>query len=198
MKFKGMINELSTVKAGKAKIISVTDGEDFIKKGSVKNPRPEHLNNIRKVTLQVVHVAYNYNDLVRRSLERSGVENVGEVWEETPCRYSVKYSKNGVVRSSLNEDSDTMYLRYYLAKNNYKEELYVNDQDKVIEITKEDKELWFKCKSDSKKQVEAGVKNPISIRNLKLENLFYFQKGQAIYNRLSEKLMKLLNLEYVE
>lgn len=196
---KDLVKTLSSVtKASKAKIITATDADKFIKKGSKKNPRPEHLNDLSKLSIQVVHIGYNYNQLVKRSLAKAGVKDVTEVWEETPCRYSKVFSKNGLIREAIKEDSDTMYLRYYLAANNYKEDVYVNSMNEIVEVSESDKADWFKKVSASKKQTEAGIKNEIKIRNIKLENLYYFQNGAIVYNRLSKELMETLELEYID
>lgn len=190
---KKLLTTLGSVqKHGKAKIITMTDADSFIK----KRDRPERLNGLRKLTMQVVSVGYDYHKLVENRLKKEGIDP--ESFKKEDCKYSDKFSENGLVRvSKTNEDQ--FYFRYYLTKSVMeKEEVYINEANKVVKISEQDKEDWFVKKHGSQKQAEAGVSSEVQPRNIKFENIMYFQKGKALYSNLDETVLKLLNLEEVD
>jgi len=187
---KELIKTLESVKKnGKAKIITITEADKFLK----KRDRPEHLNNLRKITLQVVDVGYSYSELVENNLKKNGINP--ESFKKEECKYSDKFSENGLVRISK-KDADQYYFRYFVNNNNYNETIYVNEKDEVITFSDDDKK-FFTSKGPSQKQGEAGLSKEIKPRNLKLENLEYFQKGKRVYNNISAKVIQLLDLEEV-
>ncbi len=191
-KLKNFVKTLTAVKkAGKAKIITITSGEKFIKKRN----RPEHLNNLRKITMQVVAVGYSYQNLISGRMKK--IDKTLDEYEIKECSYSKKLSENGIVRVSKKDD-EKFYMRYYITDNNYYEDMYINEDDEIVELTQTDKDEWFTKKGSSKKQAEAGIEKEVKVRTLSLENLYYFQKGNKVHNALTEKVMALLDLEYVD
>lgn len=196
---KEIIEDLAEIKGhGFATIISVTEGEDFIKKfsdRSRKEARPDWLNNIRKITYQVINVGHDYNKMIRNQLEKLG-ENPDN-FDPEACRYSHKFSENGIIRQN-NTDEKSFYVRYFtgvhpITKKTYKE-VFVNEKGDTVEIDQATKDKWFNAKGGSIKQAAAGIEKEIKPRNLKIDNLQYFARGETVVNRLSKELIKYLDL----
>jgi len=185
---------------GFAKLVTVTDGDDFLKKYSDRTreeARPEWLNDIKKITMQVINVGHDYNKMIRNQLSKIG-ENPDNFNPEA-CRYSHRFSNNGLVRQN-NTDELSFYLRYFTGVNvnTTYEEIFINDLGKIMPIDQAVKEKWFKGKSGSIKQMIAGIEKEIKPRNVRIDNLYYIQRGKDhVYNRLTPELMAYLNLEYV-
>jgi len=187
---------------GFAKIVTVTDGEDFIKKysdRSRKESRPDWLNGIKKITMQVINVGHNYDGMIKNQLSKLGLDP--DSFNPEACKYSHRFSDNGLVRQN-NTDELAFYFRYFTGVNQitYKsyEEVFVNAQGDVVTIDKATKDKWFNAKGASQKQAEAGIEKEIKPRNVRMDNLFYFQRGDSVFNRLTPELMELLDLEYVD
>lgn len=194
-----IIEDLANVKGhGFATIITVTDGEDFIKKyadRSRKESRPEWLNGIKKITYQTINVGHDYVNMIRNQLAKSGIDP--DNFEAESCKYSHKFSDNGIIRQN-NTDELSFYVRYFtgvneITKKSY-EEVFVNSKGDVVTIDKATKEKWFNAKGSSQKQAEAGCSKEIMPRNVKIDNLFYFQRGETVINRLPPELMRYLDL----
>jgi len=189
---------------GFAKIVTVTDGEDFIKKysdRSRKESRPDWLNGIKKVTMQVINVGHDYNKMIKNQLAKVEGANPDDFNPEA-CRYSSKFSENGLVRQN-NKDDLAFYFRYFTGVNQITfksyEEVFVNAKGETVTIDKDTKAKWFNAKGGSVKQAVAGIEKEIKPRNVRMDNLYYFQRGDDdLFNRLTPELMELLDLEYVK
>jgi len=204
---KEFITTLDSISGhGFAKIVTVTDGEDFIKKYSDrtrKESRPEWLNGIKKVTMQVINVGHDYNKMIKNQLAKSKGGNPDD-FDPEACRYSHKFSENGLVRQN-NKDELAFYFRYFVGvaiDTNGKrlttyEEVFINEQGDTVQIDQAIKTKWFNAKGGSVKQMVAGVTKEIKPRNVRMDNLYYFQRGDSIENRLTPEIMELLDLEYV-
>ena len=202
------IDTLGNVKGhGFAKIVTITDGEDFIKKfsdRSRKESRPDWLNGIKKVTMQVINVGHDYNKMIKNQLSKKLGGNPDDLTPEK-CKYSHKFSDNGLVRQN-NKDELSFYFRYFtgVAVNKegkritYYEEVFINEQGETVQIDQATKDKWFNAKGKSVKQETAGVAKEIKPRNVRMDNLYYFQRGQNdICNSLTPEVMDLLDLEEV-
>jgi len=200
---KELITTLAGIeKHGFAKIVTVTDGEDFIKKYSDrtrKESRPDSLNGIKKVTMQVISVGHNYDTMIKNQLSKLGVDP--DSFNPEECKYSHKFSDNGLVRQNKTDEL-SFYFRYFTGVNGITqksyEEVFINEQGKVIEISQDMKDKWFNAKGGSVKQAIAGIEKEIKPRNVRMDNLYYFQHGESVENRLTKELMTLLDLEYVK
>ena len=200
---KSIIQKLAEVKGhGFSKIVTVTDGEDFIKKFSDrtrKESRPDRLNGIKKITMQVINVGHNYNNMIKNQLNKLGVDPTS--FNPEGCRYSTKFSENGLVRQNT-KDELAFYFRYFTGVNQVTwksyEEIFINADGDTIEIDKATKDKWFNAKGKSVKQLAAGVEKEIKPRNVRMDNLYYFQRGETVVNRLTPELMTLLDLELVK
>ena len=197
---KELIETLEGVQGhGFARIVTITDGEDFIKKyadRSRKESRPEWLNGIKKVTMQVVNVGHSYNKMITNQLKKLGKTTN---FNPSSCKYSMKYSENGLVRQNI-KDELAFYMRYFtgVSKNTAYQEVFVNEQGDVVNIDQATKDKWFNAKGKSRKQEAAGIEKEIKPRNVRMDNLYYFQRGEHIFNRLTQEVMDLLDLEYVD
>ena len=200
---KELIKTLASIDShGFAKIVTVTEGEDFIKKyadRTRKEARPDWLNGIKKVTMQVINVGHSYSDMIKNQLKK--LEKNPDAFDPEACKYSKKFSDNGLVRQNIKDDM-AFYFRYFtgvhpITGKTY-EEVFINEQGKIVEINKATKDKWFNAKGGSVKQACAGVEKEIKPRNVRMDNLYYFQHGEEIYNRLTPEIMKLLDLEYVD
>lgn len=204
---KETIETLGNVKGhGFAKIVTITDGEDFIKKfsdRSRKESRPDSLQGLKKVTMQVINVGHSYNDMIKNQLAKKVGGNPDDFTPEN-CKYSHKFSDNGLVRQN-NKDDMAFYFRYFtgvaIGKDGKRlttyEEVFINEQGQTIQIDQATKDKWFNAKGKSKKQDEAGVVKEIKPRNVRMDNLYYFQRGDAVENKLTQEIMDLLDLEEV-
>jgi len=194
---KTIIGDLASIEGhGFATIITVTDGEDFIKKysdRSRKESRPEWLNGIRKITYQTINVGHDYNKMIENQLKKLGQDPAA--FNPEACKYSHKFSDNGIIRQN-NTDENQFYVRYFVGvcENTFYEEVFVNAKGDIVTIDKETKAKWFNGSGGSIKQAAAGIEKEIMPRNLKIDNLFYFQRGETVINRLPDELMKYLDL----
>jgi len=205
---KNFITTLDSITGhGFAKIVTVTDGEDFIKKYSDrtrKESRPEWLNGIKKITMQVINVGHDYNKMIKNQLAKLKGGNPDDFNPEG-CRYSHKFSDNGLVRQN-DKDELAFYFRYFIGvavnkdgkRRTTYEELFINEQGDTVQIDQATKDKWFNAKGGSVKQMVAGVEREIKPRNVRMDNLYYFQRGEDIENRLTPEIMELLDLEYVD
>jgi len=200
---KTLIETLAKIKGyGFSKIVTVTDGEDFIKKysdRSRKESRPDWLNGIKKITMQVINVGHSYDKMIKNQLVKLG-KNPNDFNPEG-CKYSTKFSSNGLVRQNKKDDL-AFYFRYFTGVHQITwksyEEVFINKSGTVVQIDKDTKAKWFNAKGGSVKQMVAGVEKEIKPRNVRMDNLFYFQRGEDIFNRLTPELMDLLDLELVD
>ena len=210
---KGLITSLENVKgSGFAKIVTVTNGEDFLLKfkrkskripqNSLEVLRPE-LVGLKKITLHVVNVGHGYETMIKNQLKKLGLDP--ESFEPTSCKYSHRFSENGLVRQN-NTNEMSFYLRYFVgvAVNDdgkiktYYEEVFINEAGNIVDVDKATKDDWFNAKGHSQKQAEVGIEKEVKPRNVKLDNLYYFQRGTICENRLTEELKEILDLEEVE
>ncbi len=200
---KNLVRTLGGIEGhGFAKIVTVTDGEDFIKKYSDRSrteSRPDWLNGIKKITMQVINVGHSYDGMIKNQLKKIG-KNPDDFNPEN-CKYSHKFSENGLVRQN-NKDELAFYFRYFTGVNPITgttyEEVFINGQGQVVTIDKATKDKWFNAKGKSQKQASAGVEKEIKPRNVRMDNLYYFQRGDSIENRLTPEIMELLDLELVD
>ena len=200
---KSLIETLGSIGGhGFSKIVTVTDGDDFIKKYSDrtrKESRPDWLNGIKKITMQVINVGHSYDKMIKNQLSKLGVDP--DNFNPENCKYSHKFSDNGLVRQN-NKDDLSFYFRYFTGVNQitYKsyEEVFINESGEVVTIDKETKAKWFNAKGSSQKQAQSGIEKEIKPRNVRMDNLYYFQRGESIFNRLTPELMTLLDLELVD
>ena len=183
----------------------------FLKTGSSKNPRPltllqpdgsiKSVKEINALTMVVINVGHDYVKMIKNQLKKLG-KNPDDFNPEA-CRYSKRFSNNGLVRQNINPAKDrTFYFRYFTGVNGITyqtyEVIYLNELDQVIELTEDYKKEWFGKSAPSKKQLEAGIEKEIKPRNLGLDNLIYFQKGESVFNdRVTSQIMKLLDLRWV-
>jgi hypothetical protein len=195
---KSIIEDLSSIERhGFASVISVTDGDDFIKKysdRSRKESRPEWLNGIKKITHHTVNIGHEYENMIRSQLEKLGIDP--DSWESESSKYEKKFSNNGNIRQNL-KDENQFYVRYFVGvcKNNAYKEVFVNDKGDEVTIDQATKDKWFNGRGGSIKQAAAGIEKEIQPRNLRIENLHYFSMGDVTINRLTDEIMKHLDLE---
>jgi len=156
---------------------------------------------IYKLTMKVVGM-YDYKSLIDNNLAKNDIDP--ENFSHENCRYSQKYSDNGFIRQNKNPAKDlNFYMRYILGLNantsKSSETIYLNENKEVIEIPQSYKDEYFKTSAPSQKQAEAGVSKEIKVRNISLDNVVYFQKGdEKIFNeRVTDKILNLLDLEWV-
>lgn len=149
--------------------------------------------------MQVINVGHSYDGMIKNQLKKLG-ENPDNFNPEA-CKYSHKFSENGLVRQN-NNDELAFYFRYFTGVNQITwksyEEVFINDKGEVIEIDKDTKAKWFNAKGGSIKQASAGIEKEIKPRNVRMDNLYYFQRGDIVENRLTPELMELLDLELVD
>jgi hypothetical protein len=196
---KSIIGDLASITGhGFATIITVTDGEDFIKKysdRSRKESRPDWLNGIRKITYQTINVGHDYNKMIENQLKKLGQDPAA--FNPEACKYSHKFSDNGIIRQN-NSDENQFYVRYFTGVNEITrksyEEVFVNAKGDVVPIDQVTKAKWFNGSGGSIKQAAAGIEKEIQPRNLKIDNLFYFARGDTVINRLPDELMRYLDL----
>lgn len=205
---KDLVTTLNSVQGhGFAKIVTVTHGEDFLLKNirggkrgvdTLEKLRPD-LIGIKKISMSVINVGHDYNKMIKNQLTKIGGNP--DDFNPEACRYSTRFSDNGLVRQNT-KDELAFYLRYFVGvnQNNYKsyEEYFVNAKGDVVEVTAETKAQWFNAKGGSVKQAIAGVEKEVKPQNVRLDNLYYFQRGEEIFNRMTPEIMNLLDLEYVK
>jgi len=149
----------------------------------------------------VINVKHDYVKLIQNQLKADGFDP--NSFNPEACKYSSRFTNNGLVRQNINPAKDkTFYFRYFTGINavSYRSYtvVYLNENGDTVELDQEFKNKWFNGTAPSQKQAEVGISKEIKPRNLGLDNLMYFQKGQDIFNsRLTPEIMKLLNLEYV-
>ena len=179
------------------------------KKGFLKANRPHEITQsdgsvksakqIYALTMKVVGM-YDYKSLIDNNLIKNDIDPANFSHEN--CKYSRKFSDNGWIRQHINPAKElNFYLRYIVGLNSKHktETIYLNENYEVIEVPQDYKDNYFKSSSPSQKQAEAGVSKEIMPRNLSLDNVVYFQKGDdRIFNdRVTEEILNLLNLEWV-
>jgi len=165
------------------------------------NGKMVSIKSIDALVLAVFSVNHNYETLIKNQMKKLGLDPASFTHED--CKYSKKFSDNGLVRQHINPAKDrTFYFRYFTGLNNitYKtyEVIYLNENGETVILDQAFKDTWFNQSAPSQKQGEAGLEKEIKPRNLGLDNLLYFQKGDDIFNsRMTDEIMKLLNLEWV-
>jgi len=156
---------------------------------------------INALTLVVINVGHDYVKMIQNQLKRLGLDP--DSFNPEACRYSKRFSSNGLVRQNINPAKDkTFYFRFFTGVNDVTyttyEVIYLNEKGDVLELDKDFKKKWFNATAPSQKQGEVGIEKEIKPRNLGLDNLIYFQKGEAIFNeRVTDEMMKLLDLKWV-
>jgi len=164
--------------------------------GTVKSAKE-----LTALTLVVINVAHDYVKMIQNQLKNNGINPNN--FNPQACSYSQKFSKNGLVRQHINPSKDmTFYFRYFTGVNDITfktyEVIYLNENGEIVDIPQDYKSAYFNASAPSQKQAEAGVTKEIKPRNLALDNLMYFQKGDEVFNkRVTDKIMELFDLEWV-
>ena len=165
-----------------------------------EQPLPEHLKGLIKLTRSTASVNHNYEDSVQNKQLKQG-EMPTFLAEESKISNPDPACSNGLIRQGK-KDPEQKYLRLYFFENaKYTTEtIYINANGDVV-VPTEDEQIDFlpDSKKESKKQKEHGVegKDQVSVREYKVENIFYFKKGDVVFNNLSKNVMKLFDLESV-
>ena len=229
---KKLVNILAEINNhGLSKIVYITKGEyytpkfnkdgtpDLLKSGDqkmtrggfTKKKRPleivqpdgttKSVKELKALTLVVINVGHDYVKMIKNQMSKLGLDP--NDFNAEGCKYSQRFSPNGLVRQHINPSKDkTFYFRYFTGVNGitYKtyEVIYLNENGEIVEIPQDYKSEYFNSTAPSVKQAALGLEKEIKPRNLGLDNLIYFQKGEAIFNeRMTPEVMKLLNLEWV-
>lgn len=191
-----ILNEIDT--HGFVRFIAATDVKLTVKARSDKRPLPEHLRGLKKVVNTTASLKHDYEDAVNNRLEKNGLERSFEA-EESSVSNPDPQSLNGILRMGKRDESQKYLRLFFFSKHVAYEEKYINEKGEIVVPTAEEKEDFFPVKSESKKQLDHGLESEqqVVIREYKIENILYFQKGQVVFNKLSNKIMNIFNLEYV-
>lgn len=194
------VNFLNTISGSRmCKIGSVTVVTVLAKSRIDKSPTPEKFKNLKKVSFFIGSIANDYESGINKRLAMIGadpsfISDVSSVSAPFPA------STNGIMRMGIS-NQDQKYVRIYLnvAPNNYCESVYVDEDNKIVNLTHEDLEAFFPKKSESKKQSEHGLDKDLhyQVREFKSENIIYFQCGDKIWNNLGPLFLKIFNLECI-
>lgn len=190
---------LNQVSSGMCKVGTMTEVKTLVKSRMDKSPTPVKYHKVFKLSFFVGAVGSDYEKLVNNRLMISG-ESAN--FEAAASSMSAPFpaSENNVMRMGL-KDHDKKYVRIYfnVSPNKYNETFYINERGDVLQISDADFEAYFPVKNSSEKQSDHGLDKDLHVivREFKAENILYFQSGSHVWNNLSDKFLKLFNLENV-
>jgi hypothetical protein len=185
---------------GMARVIAKSDLDKRLTKKSRadKSPRPDWMVGLYRVSMFTANVMHDYNQAVKNQVEKSGSDPNNFQAEASKISEPDPDSPNGIVRQSL-RDPNQKYVRVFVGmgpEGSYSE-CYINGngEDVTKKITDEIKANFFPVKSGSEKQMLAGSEKEVKPREYKAENVIYFQKGDSVYNTLSDQIKETFGLE---
>lgn len=190
-------------KHGVAAIIAASDTHERMTKKSRADgsPVPAWAQGLRALTYSTVNLNHDYTKAINNHLEKTGF-NPNFVADESTVSKPIEGWPNTILRESP-KNPDQLYVRVFIemSKAIVKPEVfYINGlgQNVTDQVTKEFKENFFPKQYGSQKQAEHGVSKEVQVREYKAENILYLQKGKVVYNKLSQDVMNLFNLELVD
>jgi len=163
-----------------------------------KSPPPEWSKGLISLTRSTVHIkpkAGSYGSAINNHLAKNEM-NPNFVAEESKISRPIEDFPNEVLREGV-KDADKLYVRIYIDVMPSKVEMYyLNDKNEDVThlVTKDFKDNFLPKKSGSQKQAEHGVSKELKPREYKAQNIIYFQRGEVIFNNLSQDLMEKFNL----
>jgi hypothetical protein len=184
---------------GMATLVAASDiGERLTKKSRAdKSPRPAFLEGLVRYTMSVVSLHHDYNKSVVNQINKVGGNPADWIPEESTVSQPDPLCPNGIIRMGL-KDTDKKYFRIFvgMSANKSYEEVYLNGKGENVThlITEEIRDNFFPLKYGSEKQLLAGSEKEIIPREYKAENVFYVQKGNVVFNVLTQDIMDLFGL----
>jgi uncharacterized protein YukJ len=184
---------------GMATLIAASDiGDRLTKKSRAdKSPRPDFLDGLVRYTMSVVSLKHDYNKAVINQISKAGGNPADWNPEESTVSQPDPLCPNGIIRMGL-KDTDKKYMRVFvgMSANKSYDEVYINAKGENVThlITEEIKENFFPLKYGSEKQLLAGSQKEVIPREYKAENVLYIQKGNTVFNVLTQDIMDLFGL----
>lgn len=150
----------------------------------------------------------NYYNVVKAECEREGIHF-------SDAEFAVAFPKEGTYCESLDEkglrniifekdDSDQRYLRLYKGRKPTKVVYYTiyNDNDKFILVEEgsalmKDIKRYITPSKPSAKQEALGIKNVVSVKQPKVENVVFLAQGNDIYINPRFGFMALFSLDNI-
>jgi len=194
------LQKLTTADHGLVSLIAQSDSHTRMTKKSRadKSLPPEWSEGLICLTRSAVHIkpkAGSYGNAINNHLDKTGMTPDFKA-EESKVSRPITDFPNEVLREGQ-KDQEKLYVRIYVDVMPSKvEAYYVNGkgEDVTHKVTKEFKENFFPKKYGSQKQAEHGVSKELKPREYKAENILYFQRGEIVFNNLSQDLMTKFNL----
>ena len=149
----------------------------------------------------------NYYNIVKAECEREGIHF-------SDAEFAVAFPKEGTYCESaedalsniIMEHSDThqRYLRLYEGRKPTKVVYFtIYDNNGVLQLVEEGSELmndikrYISPKAPSAKQLELGIKNVVSVKQPKIENVVFLAQGEDIFINPRFGFVGLFNLENI-
>lgn len=196
-----LINALRQIDGhGVASIIAKSDvGERMTKKArSDKSPPPAWSEGLVCITRSVVNVNHVYETAVKNQIVKNGLDPAAFEVEESKISRPVDGWPNTLLREGL-KDANQLYVRVFIEMGikTTVETFYLNGKGQNVTdlVTDQFRDDFLEKKYGSVKQMVAGAKKEVKPREYKAENIIYLQKGNVVFNNLSNDLMSLFGLE---
>ena len=185
---------------GAASLIAKSDlHERLTKKArSDKSPLPTWAEGLISLTRSVVNVNHVYEKSVKNQVTKNGHNPDNFQVEESKVSRPIEGWPNTILREG-HSDTEKLYVRVFIDMGikTSVETYYINGKGRDVTDLVDDKfkEDFFPKKYGSEKQMLAGSAKEVKPREYKADNIMYFQRGEHVYNGLSQDLYDLFNLE---
>lgn len=196
-----LVNTLREINGhGAASLIAKSDVHKRLTKKSRSDstPLPQWAEGLISLTRSVVNVNHVYERSVKNQIAKNGNDPDNFKVEKSKVSIPVEGWPNTLLRES-EKNPDQLYVRVFIEMGikTSVETYYINAQGRNVTdlVNAKFKEDFFPKKYSSKKQEEAGSGKEVKPREYKAENILYIQRGDNVYNGLSQDLYDLFDLE---
>jgi hypothetical protein len=199
-----LINKLRQINShGACALIAKSDvHRDMLKKSRSDKTilTPAWASGLFCITRSVVNVNHDYNKAVSNQIVKNGFDPDNFIPEASKISVPVEGWPNTLLREKT-DNPEQLYVRVFIEMGvkTSLEMYYFNDKGQNVtdKVTPEFRQDFLKASSGSEKQMLAGSGKEVKPREYKIENIIYLQKGDVVFNQLSQDLMELFGLEAI-